>query len=125
MSNAQPTDNTPDAPAADAPVTARRAPRKPWVARYLTWPTLLCLGVVIYLLFVGENSVNRRIVYEQQIDSLTRCVAELEDSLRFYHDLNRRLSTDPTLMEQVVREQYNMKRPNEDVFVVERQNKKK
>ncbi len=108
-----------------APVTDRRAPRKPWIARYLTWPTLLCLAVVAYLLFVGENSVSRRVAYEQVIDSLSECLAAQNDSLDYYRDMNRRLSHDPELMEQVVREQYNMNRHNEDVFVVERQKQEK
>lgn len=107
------------------PVTPRRTPRRSWLARYMAWPTLLCLSVIIYLLVFGENSVPNRFIYEQQIDSLQLCVNQLEDSLHYYKDMNRRLSTDPALMEQVVREQYNMKRPNEDVFVVERQEKKK
>ena len=51
--------------------------------------------------------------------SLTECLAVQRDSLEYYRDLNRRLSTDPELMEQVVREQYNMNRPNEDVFIIE------
>lgn len=106
---------------AGEPVTERRAPRKPWIARYLTWPTLLCLAVVAYLLFVGDNSVSRRVAYEQVIDSLSQSLAAQNDSLAYYRDMNRRLSHDPALMEQVVREQYNMNRHNEDVFVVERQ----
>jgi len=35
----------------------------------------------------------------------------------YYRDLNRRLASDPALMEQVVREQYGMKRASEDVYV--------
>jgi len=35
----------------------------------------------------------------------------------YYRDLNRRLASDHDLMEQVVREQYGMKRTSEDVFI--------
>ena len=34
----------------------------------------------------------------------------------FYKELNSRLSTDREVMEQIVREQHYMKRPNEDVY---------
>ncbi len=35
----------------------------------------------------------------------------------YYRELNRRLASDPVLMEQVVREQYGMKKAGEDVYV--------
>ncbi len=72
----------------------------------------------IYRLF-GEKSVTQRIEYQQAIDSLKTALNQEQDTLEYYRDLNRRLSTDPQLMEQVVREQYNMKRAHEDIYVVE------
>ncbi len=103
------------APAAAAP------PRRSWVRRYLAVPTLVVIGLLVYLSFFGENSISRRVAYQHVIDSLSQCLAREQDSLEYYRDLNQRLSTDPELMEQVVREQYNMNRPNEDVYVIEKQ----
>ena len=94
--------------------------RRSWVRRYLAVPTLVVIGLLVYLSFFGENSISRRVAYQQVIDSLTQCLHREQDSLEYYRDLNRRLSTDPELMEQVVREQYNMNRPNEDVYVIEK-----
>lgn len=37
----------------------------------------------------------------------------------YYQQLNERLAGDPDLMEQVVREQYGMKRQSEDVYLFE------
>ncbi len=97
----------------------RDRPGRTWLRRYMAVPTLVGIGLVVYLIFFGENSISRRVVYQRAIDSLTECLAVQRDSLEYYRDLNRRLSTDPELMEQVVREQYNMNRPNEDVFIIE------
>ena len=90
-----------------------------WFGRYIGWPTAVALCVILYVAFFGENSITRRMEYERTIDSLSVCLARQQDSLRYYKDMNSRLSRDPVLMEKVVREQYNMNRPNEDVFVVE------
>lgn len=93
--------------------------RKPWLRRYMAWPTLLAVAVIIYITFFGEKSMTQRMAYQRVIDSLEMCLQQQLDSLAYYRDLNHRITTDPELMEQVVREQYNMKRQNEDVYVVE------
>lgn len=92
--------------------------RRSWLRRYLTLPTLIAVGIIVYLTLFSENSVSQRVAYQQIIDSLQIELRAQEDSLALYRNLNERLSKDPELMEQVVREQYNMNRPHEDVFVV-------
>ncbi len=99
-------------------VTAPPA-KKPWIRRYMAIPTLIGLALVVYLAFFSEHSITRRISYQKEIDSLTECLRLQQDSLAYYRDLNRRITTDPELMEQVVREQYNMNRQHEDVFIIE------
>ena len=37
--------------------------------------------------------------------------------MNYYRSLNQRLDTDPQTLERIVREQYHMQRPNEDVYV--------
>ena len=102
-------------PAASAP-----APRKKsWVRRYLAIPTIAGIGLLVYMVFFGANTVQKRVAYQHVIDSLSECLRVQQDSLAYYRDLNRRISTDPALMEQVVREQYNMNRPHEDVYIIE------
>ncbi len=88
-----------------------------WLRRYVRIPTLLFIALLIYLVFFGEFSAPLKAEYQHQIDSLQQCLNQQYDSLNYYRDLNRRLSCDPQLMEQVVREQYHMNRPGEDVFV--------
>ena len=86
---------------------------------FIAVPAIVALGVLTYLAFFSEKSLSHRIEYQHQIDSLEQALQQERDTLEYYRELNRRLNTDPELMEQVVREQYNMKRDNEDVFVFE------
>lgn len=102
-----------------APSDTTARPKKSWLRRYAAIPTLVCVALAVYIIFFGENSINQRIAYQHSIDSLTECLRLQQDSLEYYRDLNRRITTDPELMEQVVREQYNMNRPHEDVFLID------
>ena len=86
--------------------------------RYMSLPTVAVLAILVYIVFFGESSVTQRIEYQRQIDSLSAEVAVVQDSVDYYRELNRRLASEPEAMERVVREQYNMKREHEDVFVV-------
>ncbi|MBP3537115.1 MAG: septum formation initiator family protein [Muribaculaceae bacterium] len=94
-----------------------------WLKRYLSLPTLLCIGALCYIIFSGDSTVFRTIDYDHQIDSLKAELAAQRDTMEYYRDLNRRLSSDPELMEQVVREQYGMKRATEDVYIFQPEKK--
>ncbi len=85
----------------------------------MSLPTVAVLAILVYIVFFGESSVTQRIEYQRQIDSLSAEVAVVQDSVDYYRELNRRLASEPEAMERVVREQYNMKREHEDVFVLE------
>lgn len=104
--------------------TERRPDARSWFRRYLPWPTLLILALAAYILFWGQTSLPNRLAYEHTIDSLRMELKAQEDTMIYYRDLNERLSKDPEVMEHVVREQYNMKREHEDVYIVEKKDKK-
>lgn len=90
-----------------------------WIRRYVS---LVFIGVVAFMLFVlffNENSVAKNLQYRRTIDSLEREIRLCSDTLEHYRRLNELLTTDPAEMERVVREQYNMNRINEDVYVFE------
>lgn len=60
----------------------------------------------------------KSIEHQRTIDSLQHELEANVDTMLYYRALNRRLMSDPALMEQIVREQYGMKRAGEDVYVV-------
>lgn len=73
--------------------------------------------MVAYILFSGDSSIFRSIEYDRTIDSLKAELEANRDTMLYYKQLNHRLASDPSLMEQVVREQYGMKKADEDVFI--------
>lgn len=88
-----------------------------WFRRYFSLLTLGVMAVILYMIFFSETSVLHKIEYQRIIDSLRTEVEITRDSMLYYKNLNSRITTDPEIMEQVVRERHNMKRPDEDVFI--------
>lgn len=88
-----------------------------WAQRFLSPVTLVCLLLLGYIVFAGENTVFNSIDYDRTIDSLRQELAANRDTMLYYRGLNRRLASDPDLIEQVEREQYGMKRAGEDVYI--------
>lgn len=57
--------------------------------------------------------------YNDRIMELKEEIQQNKDTMLYYQKLNNRLNTDKETMERIVREQYHMQRPNEDVYVFE------
>ena len=92
-----------------------------WFRRYFSLLTLGVIAVILYMIFFSDTSVLKKIEYQRIIDSLRTEVEINRYSRLFYKNWNSRITTEPEVMEQVVREQHNMKRPNEDVFIFTRE----
>lgn len=88
-----------------------------WCKRYISGMTIVVALFVAYVLLGQENSMFKLMDYSRTIDSLEVEISHAQDSLQKYEQLNSQLSTNPELMERVVREQYNMVREGEDVYV--------
>lgn len=93
--------------------------RRGWLGRYMSVAALVVIGYFVYLLFFSSHSALRKVEYQRVIDSLEREVAAAGDSVAYYRSLNSRLRSDPRAVEQVVREEHNMNRPGEDVYIME------
>lgn len=91
---------------------------KAWSRRYLSMWTLISLVVVGFVLFYGDHTIFTSVSDNRTADSLRTVLQAKVDSTEYYRELNRRLRTDHSLMEQVVREQYRMKRAHEDVYLM-------
>ena len=73
-----------------------------WLRRYVSLTLIVVVAFVFFVLFFNDNSILQSFEYNRQIQ-----------------ELNDRLDTDPETMERIVREQYHMQRPSEDVYVFE------
>lgn len=89
-----------------------------WCRRYISVTFIIVLAFVGFVLFFNENSVMRSFELNQRINELELEIQDNRDTLIYYQNLNRALNTDPETMERIVRENYHMQRPNEDVYIV-------
>lgn len=90
-----------------------------WCKRYLSLTLLAAIVVGAAVLFFNENSLLRTVEQERRIDELQAQIKDATDTLEHYRELNRSLNTDKETMERIVREQYHMQHPDEDVYVFE------
>ena len=86
-----------------------------WCKRYLSLTLLASLVVGALVLFFNENSLLRTVEQEQRITELEASISEATDTPNYY----RSLDTDKETMERIVREQYHMQHPDEDVYLFE------
>jgi cell division protein FtsB len=90
-----------------------------WCRRYVSLMFVAIVAFVLYVLFFNENSYGRLRELNGEIKRLKTEIQVNRDTMVYYHNLNRRLTTDPAEMERIVREQYHMQRQGEDVYIVE------
>ena len=82
--------------------------------------TLIAIGTVVVLLlfFNEETSLRLNLEYQEQIKILKRQIRECEDSAAWYRARREALYINTEDLEHLVREQYHMQRPTEDVYVI-------
>lgn len=90
--------------------------------RYLAWINaywLVTIAFLIVTLTVGDSSLYKRYTYDEKIRSLEKEIEhyqqEIEENSKKLNDLH----TDKEGLERFAREEYFMKRANEDVFIIE------
>ncbi len=89
-----------------------------WCRRYITFPLIVAVGYVLFVVFFNENSYSRSAELQEEIDALEAEIKENNDTMMYYRRLNAGLDTDPVALERIVRENYHMQRVNEDVYIV-------
>ena len=77
--------------------------------------TVVAFAVIIG--FLDENSLFRRLGYEREISQLKEEIekygADYEENTERLNELN----SNPDAIEQIAREKYLMKKPNDDIYV--------
>lgn len=94
---------------------------KEFYNKYLAWINkyvLVTISVFILMCLDSDSNLYKRWMYDEKIRSL-------EKEIKFYQkeiEVNRKkledLHTDKEGLERFAREEYFMKRPNEDVFII-------
>lgn len=83
----------------------------------MSLPTICVVGTLVYMIFFSDTTIVKSMEYRSTIDSLRNEINIQTDSLEYYRQLNDRLQRDPQMLERVVLEHYNMKRPGEDIYL--------
>lgn len=89
-----------------------------FIGRHKYLITTLAFAAIIG--FLDKNSAVRRIGYAQEINRLQN---EIDKYRAEYEECTRKLTeldSNPDAIEQVAREKYLMKKPNEDIYVFEK-----
>lgn len=90
-----------------------------WAVCYLCNFSLIAIvGVLSYVLFFTDTSVQTTYHYEQEAESLKHQIAQERDSLEYYEQLNQKLASDRHTIEKEARENYHLRRPHEDVYII-------
>ena len=92
--------------------------RKKWI-KWLTNPFIVIVPSVIFLLFYSENSYLNKTENQDRIDELKAEIQQNIDSTAFYERKAAALGTDKERLEKIAREQYGMKRDNEEVYITD------
>ncbi len=90
-----------------------------WSRRYISLPLLIAVAYMVFIIAFNDNSYFKSVEYQAEIDRLHAEIKENTDTMLHYQRLNAELSVNPEALERIVREQYRMQRPGEDVYVFE------
>lgn len=90
-----------------------------WIPRWLSLPLIIIVAFLVVMIFFGDNSYLKSKEYSRKIDELNKEIKANKDSAEYYRKKSRELNTDRETLEKIAREQYGMKRENEDVYITE------
>ncbi len=88
---------------------------KPYLNKYI----IVILIMVVWIGFVDENSVAKRLKLEREISRLRKEIRHYEALRDQSATRLESLKAGKEELERVAREDYLMKKPNEDIFLVE------
>lgn len=95
---------------------------KEFYNRYLAWINaywLVTIAFLIVTLTVGDSSLYKRYTYDEKIRSLEKEIEHYQQEIEVNGMKLNDLHTDKEGLERFAREEYFMKRVNEDVFIIE------
>ena len=91
-----------------------------WVRRSSHLPLIIIGSVVVLLLFFNEDtSIARNMEYENRIRELKAEIKLNRDSAAIYRAKREAILYGREDLEHLAREQYNMQRPTEDVYILD------
>lgn len=84
---------------------------------YIALYGLTALGFLIYILFLSDSNISRHIQLNKKINSLEKSIIQTKNRINNNYTYEE-LKNNDKLLEQYAREQLNMQKEGEDVFVI-------
>ncbi len=94
---------------------------KDFYNNYLAKINAYWLVIIVFLvltLTLGDSSLYKRYTYDQKIRSLEKEIKHYQKEIEINSKKLNDLHTDKEGLERFAREEYFMKKPNEDVFII-------
>lgn len=86
--------------------------------RYVNKYTITLFVFFIWLAFLDSNSLWNRYITNRQQNTIDREIAKYKKNIDNNQALIEALGSNTEELERYAREQYKMKRPNEDIFII-------
>ncbi len=94
---------------------------KEFYNKYLSWINaywLVAIGFIALTFVAGDSSLYKRYTYDEKIRSLEKEIKFYEDEIKVNTQKLENLRTDKEGLERFAREEYFMKKADEDVFII-------
>ena len=92
---------------------------KLWVRRRSHLPMMVIASLMVLLLVFNEDtSISLNMEYEREINRLSEQIKECRDSAAYFRARRESLEFGTRDLEHIAREQYHMRRPTEDVYIL-------
>lgn len=94
---------------------------KDFYNNYLAKINAYWLVIIVFLILtltLGDSSLYKRYTYDQKIRSLEKEIKHYQKEIEINSKKLNDLHTDKEGLERFAREEYFMKKPNEDVFII-------
>lgn len=77
------------------------------------------VSFLVIIVFLDENSLIQRAKHRREIEALTSEIEKYRKQYEKDTETLKELEENPEAMEKIAREKYLMKKPNEDIFIIE------
>jgi len=94
---------------------------KEFYDKYFSWINAYWLVTIIFLVLTftaGDSSLYNRYLYDEKIRDLEKEIEFYEEEIETNRKKLNDLHTDKEGLERFAREEYHMKKANEDVFII-------
>ncbi len=94
---------------------------KRFYTKYLAWINkyvLVTIGVFLLMCLDSDSNLYKRYMYDERIRNLEKEIKFYRDEIEINRQKLNELHTDKEGLERFAREEYFMKRENEDVYII-------